>query len=253
MNAFTNVAVARFGGVLLLLAVVVNGCASAKMERYVVSTNSIIMRITKGGEQIPHTGSNLKFYFTDDGTLTQEVGPDEIIVLPEKIREAELAPESRPVSQNPAGGWGYPSQGLQLKLSFSKKSFHAGEPLLGTLTIRNVGMRTEHVEFYSPDILTKFEITKARGEQVHARSVVPPVTFQERLAATPQRMYATSIVPGTQKKFEINLNEEFDLQPGDYVVRCYRRPTRNQNESVISGKAAIRVFAKRRNFVLPLR
>lgn len=229
---------------LVLLTVLTGGCTAMGPDRYVVSDNGVIYRVTSRGERIPHTGPNLPFYFLADGGLTWQESDDLIVVSPEKVLEARTAKAARPASRNPTGGWGRPAQDFQLALGFPKKRFRVGEALEGVLTIRNVGFREESIPIYSPNILTTFEITNTKGERVSPRPVVTPRTFQERIEATPQLITHYYIAAGTQRDFEITLDEQYDLPPGKYVVSCRWRPGRAILQPVISGQATIHVLAK---------
>jgi len=135
-------------------------------------------------------------------------------VTPESVTAAKASAECRPAEQDPAGHWGEASEGYQLSVRFPKEVLHQGEDVLAAVLLRNCS--TNYLSYsteFGDDRDFAFLISSEKGQQL-----------KDTTAPTSIIGHGTRSVPGTQRKFQVNLTKRYRLSgPGTYRVQVRRR------------------------------
>jgi hypothetical protein len=155
--------------------------------------------------------------------------------------DRELQPgasEKLPWEQDLRGNWSSALNGLQLSLRFEKEEFLAGEPVIAILLVRNVSENEIMIRdsgFPQHSSMGKFTIVNSASRQV--------------LPAMHTLYYGSikgvSLSPKAQDRYEINLEEIFDLsKPGSYLVYASYpfKVFETNSEELISGPVPIRIL-----------
>jgi hypothetical protein len=137
-----------------------------------------------------------------------------LTITPEQIEAARSAPECRPADNDSDGHWGMPWEGIQLSIRLQKKVFTNGEPIMASITLRNVSDRVRYfwISKPRPEIDTKMVLLRGQERLSIRNDAQPGLSFQQRLKTVwVGKFYQEQLMPGTQRQFLRNLSEMFDL------------------------------------------
>lgn len=188
-------------------------------------------------------GQTNEFYITDESLLGREK-PGRF--SSEQIEAAKHAKDSRPAKEDPESNWGAVLDGFQLSVRLEKSLFTNGEPVQALVILRNVSDRTLEFQistYGDPDldmILTKGADVLKRLDQTPGTNFVDTVRRIHVGSFT-----SASCLPGTQRKFTIDLNKIYGpITNGIYEVQARKLiPKMNEHAKaeVTSGKATFRI------------
>jgi hypothetical protein len=131
------------------------------------------------------------FWYTRSGERLVEI---------RTIEAARGSKESRPASEDPEGHWGQATNGFQLSLRFEKEVYTNGEPVLATMLVRNVSNVQLQYLFPARVAATKDGSRLKRKDDI----------------GVARRGPARLLYPQTQARDQENLNQVYDLTPGEY-------------------------------------
>jgi hypothetical protein len=159
-------------------------------------------------------------------------------LVPRKALEAALkSPESRPAAEYPEGHWGPVVKGWQLSLRLSTNAVSPGQPLYGTMLLRNV---TEKEMTYTLVGLEQeaFAVIWLREDNTLVSRVAPPLP--EGLISPHHLRFQ----PRTQRQFSIRIDSGMpEKARGKLLVSVSTRVYGpGKPKEVSSGSAAIIVF-----------
>jgi hypothetical protein len=128
--------------------------------------------------------------------------------------------ESRPADQDPDGHWGPALDGLQLSLRFKKQAYTNGENIIAIVLIRNVSSNSiDYDAMYTSAYPSPINISASK-DQERLKIKKPPDWHGGSLRRT-------QLPPQSQDKYEVNLNQFFELgKGGEYVFQAHYLPTR---------------------------
>lgn len=150
------------------------------------------------------------------------------VVVPTNVVAAALkAPESRPAQDDPEGHWGPIIAGWQLSLRLSTNTFAPGQPVSGTVLLRNVTDK-EMQYYYVATEREAFPVTWVNEDtKATNRIVAPPplgLISPHHLKFHPrsQRRFEVQLErpPGASGKFLVSVGTEVDEQGKDIEVSC---------------------------------
>jgi hypothetical protein len=112
--------------------------------------------------------------------------------------------ESRPADQDPDGHWGPALDGLQLSLRFKKQAYTNGENIIAIVLIRNVSSNSiDYDAMYTSAYPSPINISASK-DQERLKIKKPPDWHGGSLRRT-------QLPPQSQDKYEVNLNQFFEL------------------------------------------
>ncbi len=140
---------------------------------------------------------------------------------PQEIAASHGAKESRPAAQDPEGHWGGTTEGFQMSVRFEKESFHAGEPIVAIVLIRNATSRKvfyrDFISLKTDSPVCQFDVLDAQPQPVARLDAKAPSDI------TDGPHIPRVLDPGTQCRYEVKLDAKFKLdQPGKYSIRARR-------------------------------
>jgi len=194
-----------------------------------------LLLIVPVGTNLAQTNS---FYINDESEIPHETNN---WYSRSQIENAKNALDSRPAENDPEGHWGNVTEGFQLSIRLPKSSFTNGEIISAVVTLRNVSDKILwYPVSYGPDKETEIELVQSPSfsPQTNAPQAA---NFLERVKAVHAGStgYWASTV-GTQRKFEVVLNEVIDLSTnGEYIVQARRKIAKSSERAfgdVTSGK-----------------
>jgi hypothetical protein len=161
------------------------------------------------------------FYITDESTTPYQTNT---VFSREIIEKARGSVDSQPAANDPTGHWGYPNEGFQLSIRLDKSTFTNGEPIVASVTLRNVSDKLLwYPVSYGEDLKTKI-ILYENKERVLPIKQPKGTNFLDRVKAVRSGSEGAWASPaGTQRKFNFVLNEIYDLKPNaNYTVQATR-------------------------------
>jgi hypothetical protein len=232
---------------ILCLALVLRVCFLFVQESFAQETNSgVVLSVPVNGhyEAVkPFPTLTNKFFITQAQEMTY-CDQRGIVLRPEFIEQAGVAKDSRPAEEDPEGNWGQPAGGMQLSVRFDKDSYDVGKPIVATVIFRNV----TNEEISAPLNILRFDtemvVTDEKGRQLETKKPEGLTDFEKRLCRTVQDPKFRTIMPRAQEKYQVKLNDSFDLvAPGTYQVVIHYRAFSSSNPivDVRSGKAKITI------------
>jgi hypothetical protein len=166
-------------------------------------------------------------------------GSQGVVVLNWNVDEALRSPGCRPAEDDQQGNWGSPVFGWQLSLRFAKTNYTAGEPVEGTVLLRNV---STNVLRYALAFAGGFPITWRRVNDGQSGSQ----PFQEWggvLSGLGPRLY-----PRTQREFGVRVDQIIGTNaPGTFLVSVRTRVPKTEQPGMAelsSGNATIRIVQR---------
>lgn len=132
---------------------------------------------------------------------------------PEKNRTGKISREDLSAKDFPEGNWGQVTNGCQVSLRFPKRAFTNGEPIIGTVIVRNVTNQDVYY-FYHPSGQRNgpvgYVVTTSSGRTLPN----PDVSrfFQGGRTYT--------LEPGTQHRHLKDLSKDYHLMNGAYSVHA---------------------------------
>ena len=189
-----------------------------------------------------------RFFIDCDEPWTIE-GPTGVWVMPEKIQEAQQAQECKPAKEDPGGNWGTPRGGYQLSLRLEKQAFAPSEAINATVIFRNVGDQQLRAPANMPRFDTEVVLTNKKGEAVRpiAEEALEGLSsFQRRLRNVVQSPKFSNIMPKTQVKKQVRINELFRLSASEvyHLQVRYRTGVGTERITVSSGRASFKTVDK---------
>jgi hypothetical protein len=172
----------------------------------------------------------------------------------EKVEKSKRDEQCQPAEADVKGNWGATDLGCRVSVRFAKETYSTNEPILSTIIIRDVSASDTRFLFNSPDAPMSVVMAGPKGEILKRKDQQP------RNPLAPQnislRMDEYGLMPQSQRKFEMDLRNLFDLSmPGRYVI--YSRPmaynpTNRHYSEIQSGNAVITItIPPATNFVSP--
>lgn len=152
--------------------------------------------------------------------------------------------ESLPASQDPEGNWGKASEGLQLSIRFEKDSFKSGEPIVGSVLVRNTSDKSLwYFDFYgagADSVVCEFIVLDVE-KQVVSRSQT-----NRWLNVKDGRNMRIEVHAGTQRKYPIGIDQRFKMNtPGKYFIQAKKRVPKAGGDGfadITSGEAVITIL-----------
>jgi hypothetical protein len=154
-----------------------------------------------------------------------------------------IIPEVLPASQDPAGNWGQPSDGMQLSLRFPHREFLQQEgKVYGIIILRNLSSSPHRVGFFGPH---DYHYTLRHGTNtIHWPD--PPTSNMLRVS-TGNEVYIPSLKGHSEVVVIIWVNQRlFDLkEPGEYSLEAelttIPASSGNGMTNVVSGTATFKI------------
>jgi len=116
--------------------------------------------------------------------------------------------------------YGTPVCGFALSIKLDKKKFAQGEPVWGTVRIKNASRNARTIVVTDDKKQYLFSVTDL------SRNNVPKLEFQKQLETGPEillRSVAREMIPECYLEYKFNLATRYDLsKPGKYIVQCHR-------------------------------
>jgi len=146
-------------------------------------------------------GDGKPLYFTKDGRTHSTSRP----------RNLEEMQESLPAKDFPEGNWGTTNNGIQMSIRFNKTLYTNGEPITATILARNV--TTNRISYpvctiSGRDGPINFLVLTEKGEAMKTKEFFPAICSSS----------IAYLWLETQRKFVENVDGQFDLTNGTYIV-----------------------------------
>ncbi len=161
---------------------------------------------------IPWESFDEHIYLTDnDRLLTTDPITKKSGFFASALREARKSSECRPATNDLAGNWGKSEAGFQMSLRFYQPVYTNNQPIVAVVILRNVSSQTQR---WSMDWIPErfyFTVNGPNGRQATRKTESPSI-----ITSGPSWI---TVSPKTQRRFEINLSEKFDLRTfGRYSI-----------------------------------
>lgn len=181
-------------------------------------------------------------FLTDNGFVHVSGSNETFLIEDDSLESAASLDEARPALLDKEGNWGFPVEGFQLSLRFTKWIYTNGEPIEAVILLRNV---TENIL----DSVTasrgageyEFSVTGAANQRVPLLYNEP----QDRISKFGGSPKAFRILPRTQRKFVVELGRRWQpRQSGTYIVSVWRNVMSAQRGAMAelrSGNALLRI------------
>jgi len=161
----------------------------------------------------------LRSWSSETNTYTT-LGPTELFssVPAQNVTPSNQPEDSLPAIRDPKGNWGEISEGLQLSIRFEKASFKSGEPIVGSVLVRNTSEKPLwYSDFYGvgiDSVVCEFLVLD-ESKQAVPRNQTSPFGMIDGSSKSME------INVGTQRKYPIRIDQRFKINaPGKYFIQA---------------------------------